>query len=149
MLIRFSPRIIVTIFTLHFCLKFNSFRLFPILGEFCFTSKSAKWRSRSNKWFAKRWLIGAFRSCSISLATRLLKKCRSIKIDCLFSRLENIINTITAEATASIIPSAAFNNRATGSMTRPIQSRILRITSDTRGPRLYLLSFHNCWNSTE
>ena len=40
---------IVTMLTLHNCLKFNSFNDLPAQGEFCCTSKLARWRSRSSK----------------------------------------------------------------------------------------------------
>ena len=136
-------------FTLHFCRKLSSFKVFPMLGEFCFTSKSAKCKSRSNRWLAKRWLIGAFRSFSNSRAERLLKKCRSIRMDCLFNRLDKMTITMTVAAIASTIPTAAFSKRATGSMTRPIHNIIRKMINETNGPRLYLLSSHNCWNSAE
>ena len=56
---------------------------------------------------------------------------------------------MTVAAIASTIPTVAFNKRATGSMTRPIHNIIRKMTNETNGPRLYLLSSHNCWNSAE
>ena len=46
-------------------------------------------------------------------------------------------------------PLVSYHEHNAKQVGESILNRILRITSDTRGPRLYLLSFHNCWNSTE
>lgn len=56
---------------------------------------------------------------------------------------------MTVAAIASTMPTAAFSKRATGNMTSPIHNIIRKIINETNGPRLYLLSSHNCWNSAE
>ena len=46
-------------------------------------------------------------------------------------------------------PTVRFTYLLKGIIISPTQRRILRIISEIRGPRLYLLSCHKCWNSTE